>query len=200
MGATIGTMNLTRPALLAAAVLALAACSPAAVTAQAPPAAATVAASYGLQQVHDPGKVTGTLHGHCTYRDGGQLPDPRCTPGSVDPAVTQAGIRSTICKRGWTKTVRPLEAQTERFKFQVAYVAYGTPRTERTELDHLIPLELGGSNDATNLWPQYPPTPNGKDKVEGALNAAVCSGRVTLAAAQSAIAANWTTAEARLGL
>ena len=63
-----------------------------------------------------------------------------------------------------------------------------------------MPLELGGSNDATNLWPEYPPTPNPKDKVEGALNAAVCGGRVSLVAAQDAIAANWMTAEARLGI
>jgi hypothetical protein len=33
--------------------------------------------------------------GHCAYRDHGQLPDPCCTPGSIDPAVTQADIRST---------------------------------------------------------------------------------------------------------
>ena len=77
----------------------------------------------------------------------------------------------------------------------MAYPAYGTPRSERTELDHLVPLELGGSNDATNLWPEYPPTPNPKDKVENALNAAVCEGRVSLTAAQDAIAADWLTAE-----
>ena len=157
-------------------------------------------AATGLKKVHDPRHVTGTIHGHCSYRDHGQLPDPHCTPGSIDPAVTQAGIRSTICKSGWTKTVRPPESQTERFKFDVAYPAYRTPRSQRTELDHLVPLELGGSNDATNLWPESPPTPNPKDKVENALNAAVCDGRVSLAAAQQAIAADWLTAERKLGL
>ena len=82
--------------------------------------AAPAASGHGLKKVHDPGRVTGTIHGHCTYRDHGQLPDPRCTPGSVDPDVTQANIGSTICKSGWTKTVRPPEAQTERFKYDVA--------------------------------------------------------------------------------
>jgi hypothetical protein len=82
----------------------------------------------------------------------------------------------------------------------VAYPAYGTPRSERTELDHAVPLELGGSSDATNLWPESPPTPNPKDKVEDALNAAVCQGRGKLAAAQLAIAADWLTAEKKLGL
>ena len=66
--------------------------------------------------------------------------------------------------------------------------------------DHLVPLELGGSNDATNLWPESLPTPNPKDKVENALNAAVCDGRVKLAAARAAIAADWLTAEKKLGL
>ena len=163
-------------------------------------AASPASSGTGLKKVHDPGRVTGTIHGHCAYRDHGQLPDPRCTPGSIDPAVTQAGIRSTICKKGWTATVRPPESQTERFKYSVAYPAYRTPRSERTELDHLVPLELGGSNDATNLWPQSPATPNPKDKVENKLNAAVCDGRVSLAAAQLAIAADWLTAEKKLGL
>ena len=164
-------------------------------------AAAAAPAHVGhLKKVHDPGRVTGTLHGHCYYRDRGQLPDPRCTPGSIDPDVTQANIGSTICKEGWTKTVRPPEAQTERFKYDAAYPAYGTPSAERTELDHLVPLELGGSNDATNLWPEYPPAPNPKDEVEHVLNAAVCDGRVSLAAAQDAIASDWLTAEHKLGL
>jgi hypothetical protein len=163
-------------------------------------AAARASSAPGLKKVHDPGRVTGTISGHCSYRDHGQLPDPRCTPGSIDPDVTQADIRSTICKKGWTATVRPPESQTERFKFDVAYPAYRTPQSERTELDHLVPLELGGSNDATNLWPESPPTPNPKDKVENALNAAVCDGRVKLAAAQAAIAADWLTAEKKLGL
>ena len=127
-------------------------------------AAVTAPRAHALLKVRDPGKVTGTIHGHCTYRDKGQLPDPRCTPGSIDPIVTQANIGSTICKKGWTATVRPPESQTEAFKYDVAYPAYGTPQSEKTELDHLVPLELGGSNDATNLWPEYPPTPNPKEQ------------------------------------
>jgi hypothetical protein len=184
------TMKILRLLVLAVAALAVVGLS----------VPALASTPKGLKKVHDPGRVTGTMHGRCTYRDRGKLPDPRCTPGSIDPAVTQADIRSTICKRGWTATVRPPEAQTERFKYHVAYPHYGTPAGERTELDHLVPLELGGSNDATNLWPEYPPTPNPKDKVENALNHAVCGGRVSLARAQAAIAYDWMTAEKRLGL
>lgn len=98
------------------------------------------------------------------------------------------------------RRLRSPESQTEAFKYDVAYPAYGTPQSERTELDHLVPLELGGSNDATNLWPEYPPSPNPKDKVEDALNAAVCEGRVSLVAAQNAIASDWMTAEKKLGI
>jgi hypothetical protein len=44
--------------------------------------------------------VTGMLIGPCRARDHGMLPDPSCTPGTVDPAVTQANIDSTICTPG----------------------------------------------------------------------------------------------------
>jgi hypothetical protein len=163
-------------------------------------AATAAAASSSLKKVHDPRHVTGTIHGHCSYRDKSQLPDPRCTPGSIDPAVTQANIRSTICHSGYTTKVRPPESQTERFKYDIAYPAYRDPGSRRTELDHLVPLELGGSNDATNLWPETPPTPNPKDKVENTLKRAVCEGQVSLAAAQNAIASDWLTADHKLGL
>jgi hypothetical protein len=154
----------------------------------------------GLVVLHDPGVVTGTLSGPCHAGDNGQLPDPHCTPGGIDPAVTQADISSTICASGYTSTVRPPESQTEAFKFDDAYPAYGVASGTTTELDHLVPLELGGDNDAANLWPEVPPTPNPKDSVENALNAAVCDGRVSLASAQRAIAQDWQTAEADLGL
>jgi len=199
-------------ALASGALLCLTSCSAVTLSAVAP-ASGTAATSgpasgagsgagpgHPLTRVHDPRRVTGTVQGHCAYRDGGQLPDPRCTPGSADPAVTQGNIRQTICRPGYTKTVRPSASQTDRFKYDVAYPAYGTPRSEKTELDHLVSLELGGSNDATNLWPESPPTPNPKDKVENALHAAVCDGRVTLAAAQNAIASDWLTAEKKLGI
>ena len=194
--------------LAAGALLCLTSCSAVTLSAAAP-ASGTAATSgpasaatsgHPLTRVHDPRRVTGTIQGHCTYGDHGQLPDPRCTPGSVDPAVTQANIRSTICHPGYTKTVRPSASQTDRFKYDVAYPAYGTPQSDKTELDHLVSLELGGSNDATNLWPESPPTPNPKDKVENALHAAVCDGRITLAAAQNAIASDWQTAEKKLGI
>lgn len=141
-----------------------------------------------------------TISGPCYYRDHGQLPDPHCTPGSVNPAVTQGDIYSTICRWGWTRTVRQPESVTERFKYDVAYPAYGIPEGRRTILDDLIPLELGGRSAPANWWPEQRQASYAKDKVENALNDAVCSGQVTLKAAQKAIAVNWTTAERRLGI
>ena len=155
----------------------------------------------GLKRIHDPGHVTYSVHlRSCHTRDGGKLPDSTCTLGSIDPAVGQGNIHSTICRRGWTARVRPPESQTQWAKYHVAYPAYHIPGSARSELDHLVPLELGGSNDITNLWPEVGPLPNPKDTVENALHRAVCDGQVRLAAAQRAIATNWRTAEARLGL
>ena len=155
----------------------------------------------GLKKVHDPGTVTYSLTlTSCQFRDGGQLPDPACTPGAIDPAVTQQNIGSTICRSGYTRTVRPPESETEHAKFDVAYPAYGVRHSARSELDHLVPLELGGANDIANLWPEVGQQPNPKDTVESDLHRAVCDGRVSLAAAQQAIATDWITAEARLGI
>jgi hypothetical protein len=153
-----------------------------------------------LVVLHDPGRVTGTLTGPCHARDYGRLPDRHCTPGGIDPAVAQANIQATICVSGYTSGIRPPEAQTAAFKFNEAYPAYGIPSGDQSELDHLVPLELGGDNAAANLWPEIGSVPNPKDDVEYALNRAVCDGRVSLASAQRAIARNWETAESGLGI
>jgi hypothetical protein len=118
--------------------------------------------------------------------------------------VTQANIGRTICKSGWTSTVRPPESYTEKLKReQIIEYGYRDKRLHDYEEDHLIPLELGGSpRSAKNLWPEFDGghIPNPKDKVENALNDAVCDGTVSLRAAQRAIAADWLTAEKKLGL
>jgi hypothetical protein len=153
----------------------------------------------GLLAVHDPKQVTDSIKITTCHFLAGPRPDPQCTPGSFDPAVTQANIQTTICRSGYTATVRPSTGETDKAKHTL-YLAYGVPAGTTSELDHLVSLELGGANDAANLWPETPPTPNPKDKVENALHAAVCDGRVKLAAAQNAIASDWETAERVLGL
>ena len=153
----------------------------------------------GLRVVHSPGKVTDDAHltpGQCHTRtaSGGEpLPDPACTPGGIDPAVTQANIARTICRSGYTATVRPPASDTGRWKIRT-FVFYDLDTGARGEYDHLVPLELGGTNSTTNLWIEPGTIPNAKDKVENRLHDEVCTGEITLAAAQRAIAADWTTA------
>jgi hypothetical protein len=127
------------------------------------------------------------------------LPDSACTPGAYNPDVTQSTIGSTICVSGWTATVRPPTSSTNPLKAQ-GIIDYGYSDTSMSdyEEDHLVPLELGGApRDPSNLWPEpHYGTPNAssKDGVETKLKNAVCSGRITLTAARSAIRTNWTTA------
>jgi hypothetical protein len=146
--------------------------------------------------------------GSCRARGEGldALPDPRCTPGTLNPAVTQASIDSTICRSGWTTSVRPPYSISSREK-RASMAAYGHgTRTSGFEYDHLVSLELGGAvNDARNLWPEpdYPERAgfylNPKDRLEGALKRLVCARRMTLAHAQRLIAGDWVAAYSRYG-
>ena len=130
---------------------------------------------------------------HCTAR--GVLPDPSCTPGAVNQHVTQANIQSTICKTGWTSTVRPPVSFTAPLKRKQMRQYGFTDSPSNYEEDHLIPLELGGSpTSEKNLWPEPGASPNKKDSVESTLRARVCKGQLSLKEAQRRIAADWTAA------
>jgi hypothetical protein len=107
------------------------------------------------------------------------------TPGALNADVTQATIGATICRRGWTRTVRPPVSYTNDLKRKGlrAYGLRGPPSGYQE--DHLISLELGGHpTDPGNLWPEPYPRAADVDRVENELNARVCSGRLTLAEAQ----------------
>jgi hypothetical protein len=86
------------------------------------------------------------------------------------------------CTPGYTKTVRDVP---QSLKNQV-YRQYGiTSRQPREyEIDHLISLELGGSNSIRNLWPQSyitePLNAHVKDRLENKLHELVCSGQLPL--------------------
>lgn len=144
--------------------------------------------------------------GSCRARRGGlyALPDPRCTPGALNPAVTQSTIATTICHSGWTKTIRPPASITAREKL-ASMASYGdTAAASAFEYDHLVSLELGGAaNDARNLWPEPDyAQPHGfylnpKDRLERALGTAVCARHITLASAQRLIARDWPAAYRR---
>lgn len=151
----------------------------------------------------DPASPVATAPGSCHARGTGKLilPDAACTPGATNPHVTQATIARTICRSGWTATVRPPASYTNALKREqmAAYGDQGSP-SGYVE-DHLIPLELGGApSDPRNLWPEPGASPNPKDRVENALNDKVCTGRIPLADAQREIATDWITAGRRLGV
>lgn len=148
----------------------------------------------------------------CHYRyspSGEPLPDPRCTPGAVNPKVTQDTIARTVCHSGYTKSIRPPVEVTRAEKRMNAESYSFTGDLKDAEYDHLVSLVLGGDpNDPRNLWVESPSPShrpkdgvnNPKDIVEAKLASAVCSGRVPLADAQLAIATDWTTALERLRL
>lgn len=108
--------------------------------------------------------------------------------GSVNPVVTQSNISTTICKSGWVATIRPPAYYTNRLKAkQMKQWNLSGKSTDYIE-DHRISLELGGNpTDPNNLWPQPLQLSHRKDTIENSLHKAVCSGKITLAAAQAKI-------------
>lgn len=122
----------------------------------------------------------------------GQLPDANLTPGEADPALTM----EVLCAAGFTtKTYRNVDAATKRD----AYAAYamqpnkGACAGKGCEVDHLISLELGGSNGLKNLWPQPyggPWNAHMKGRLENRLHRLVCAGKLGLQEAQDEIAAD----------
>ena len=126
------------------------------------------------------------------------LPDHSCTPGEVNPNVTQDNIHSTICVPHWTKTIRPPTSYTNPLKTKLMD-SYGLDASDRQnyELDHLIALEDGGNpTSVNNLWPEpYNIQENAhvKDAFENYLNTQVCSGAMSLSDAQHALSEDWIT-------
>ena len=114
-------------------------------------------------------------------------PDLRITPGAVFANVTAA----QVCVSGYSKSVRHVSSATKNQVFALYGITYHAPGAY--EVDHLISLELGGSNDIHNLWPepyQGPDNAHVKDVIENRLHRQVCSGAITLAEAQRQII-NW---------
>jgi hypothetical protein len=113
------------------------------------------------------------------------LADPVRTPGVLNPDVTQANIRTTICRHGWTATIRPPVDYTNALKRKQMRLYAETGSMSDYQEDHLISLELGGNpTDPRNLWPEPYPRARDVDRIENDLNAQVCSGRLTLTQAQ----------------
>jgi hypothetical protein len=121
---------------------------------------------------------------------GGELPDVKLTPGHSRD-VSQQELCTTS-----TKLVRNVP-EAEKKQVYKNYNMTGDDRSsckEGYEIDHLISLELGGSNDIANLWPQdYCGTNNAhmKDKLENQLHKEICEGKMTIKQAQDCISTDW---------
>jgi len=123
-------------------------------------------------------------------------PNPALTPGATDPRVSQRNIRRTICSDDYLARAKPSPVYTERvMRLQLRRYGYAEVDAGNYELDHFVPIELGGDADApSNMWPQpYAPAPGAgdKDRAEAFLHEQVCTGAMTLAGAQQAILNDW---------
>ena len=94
-----------------------------------------------LAQIRDDPSRSGSVHANLAP---GVLPRHDLTLGAIDPRVTQSNIRNTICRRGYTSTVRPPFEYTNAVKHRLMRIYGVTGSIHDYELDHLIPLELGG--------------------------------------------------------
>jgi hypothetical protein len=168
-----------------AALLALAGCG------------ATPAASASLVTVTSaPGQLptagpTVLASKSCRVVDG--RADVRCTPGALNPDVTQDTIHSTVCVPGWTDQVQPPASYTIALKLRQMrdFGEAGSPRNYKE--DHLVPLSIGGApRDPNNLFPQPAAKTTEKEDLEDHLHQAVCSGQMTLTAAQAKMQHDWT--------
>ena len=119
-------------------------------------------------------------------------------PGMINPDVTQSNINKTICVPHWTKTIRPPVSYTNKLKKQQMAEMGLTGNMSDYEEDHIISLQLGGHpTDPKNLWPEKWDGEWGarkKDVIETRLKRMVCTGQITLAEAQRAIATDWVAA------
>ena len=111
-------------------------------------------------------------------------------PGEVDTRVTHSTIRTTICEHGYTAKVRPPRKFIDAIKRRLVNGLPGS--SQDYELDHLIPLGLGGHpTSANNLWLQAWPEAASKDRDELRLHREVCAGRMTLEQPQHDMLATW---------
>lgn len=131
---------------------------------------------------------------HCTAHN--NMPDRTCTPGTINPNVTQQNLKDTVCKPGYSSEIRPPVSYTNKLKTQLIK-SYGlTGKSSDYELDHLIPLSIGGApKDPKNLWPEKWTGKNSakaKDAIEDKTHRELCKGNLTLVQAQAVFLGNWT--------
>jgi hypothetical protein len=135
-------------------------------------------------------------------RNGFPIPDPNCTPGAINPTVSEAVLRNpgfrTRCVRDCVTSIGGKSATYDMYG--ISHPAHNMGATQTCELDHLVSLELGGADTLDNIWPQCGPMGvalarryfKQKDTVENYLAAQVKSSAMDLSTAQMGIAQDWT--------
>jgi hypothetical protein len=132
--------------------------------------------------------LIGLLHLHTGVP--AELPNSKITPGYMrDVSVRELCTTST-------SLVRNVPESLKKDVFSNYGLNGNDTKTcsEGYEIDHLVSLELGGANDARNLWPQsYCGTNNAhdKDKLENELHRRVCKGQMNIIDAQACIKTDW---------
>lgn len=107
------------------------------------------------------------------------------TPGFANPSIGKSQICSHI--------ERP-RVDRQSKKIQNLFLQYGISTSEQSNytIDHLIPVELGGSSDVANLWPQRTtPDSHVKDKLENRLKDDICTGAISVQEAQQSYVSDW---------
>ncbi len=117
------------------------------------------------------------------------VPDAKLTPGDASDVS-----KDTLCSAEYSNPANKLSVSLKRQVFDRYAMS---PQAVGYNVDHLIPVSLGGSNSLTNLWPQ--PLSGEwsyqmKNKLEQKLYKMVCSGAITLEQARKEIAADWVSA------
>lgn len=131
-----------------------------------------------------PAAPTQTAAPHSCYLVAATYPDPACTPGATNPAVRQDTLSATVCQPGWSDKQRPNLTTVKRERM----AAYGVSGSSKFELDHLIPISVGGAlSDTRNLFPEPWNGPHGahaKDVIEDRVHRQLCAGQLSLVDAQ----------------
>lgn len=149
---------------------------------------ANVSPTYAASRLWHNISLPHTYAASASCQINGKYPDASCTPGNVFSHVTA----KQVCTPGYARKVRHVPQSVK----DKVYADYGITNhfPGQYEIDHFVALELGGSNEVANLWPEPAnPTPgfHEKDKVENYLHAQVCSGKRSLSDAQRAIVSDW---------
>ena len=127
----------------------------------------------------------------------GQEPDRRCSPGAYYSSLTTPVICSSTFHTGTIRNV----SQSEKFAVEREYGMAARLYGRTIEIDHIVALELGGSNDIANLFPEPGSGPDDyhvKDKLENRAHDLVCAGQLSLHTARASMAGDWEALYRRL--